>query len=266
VAGHVALLFQTGGDAMAFNSSSYFVGVGTAFAAIAVGFAGGAMITTSTVQPPNRLERVAAGTAPPPSVTSSQASQQGQASQQASVTTPAVQPSPPTVAVAPTPAIVVASAPTVDSPPVPQPQPPAPVVAKIDAANAQQPTNAQQVPQAARSEDAAPAKNERANARPAEQIREASRSADISRETPRKRGDERKFTERKRRQDLDRQNLDEATNVVRQMPRDGAVARVVEEDDASRFNDSAPRRLGLFGSDEDSPRPAPPPRFGLFGQ
>jgi hypothetical protein len=43
------------------------------------------------------------------------------------------------------------------------------------------------------------------------------------------------------------------------------VARVVvEEDEAPRFSDNAPRRLGLFGSDEDSPRPAPP-RFGLFG-
>jgi hypothetical protein len=87
----------------------------------------------------------------------------------------------------------------------------------------------------------------------------------LNREASRKRGDERKFSERKRRQDLERQNLDEATNVVRQMPRDGAVDRVVDEDDAPRIVNSPPRRFGLFGDGEDSPRGAPPPRFGLFG-
>jgi hypothetical protein len=133
-------------------------------------------------------------------------------------------------------------------------------LAKIDAANAQQPTNVQQAPQTARSEDAAPTRTERTNARSVEPNREISRSADINRETSRKRGDERKFSERKRRQDLD-----EATNVDRQMPRDGAIDRVVEEDDAPRVIDGPPRRFGLFGSAEDSPRAPPPPRFGLFG-
>jgi hypothetical protein len=223
---------------MAFSNSSYFAGIGTVVAAISLGFAGGAMITTNAVQPPNRLERVIS-TATPPSapsnVTPASTASSNQASQQASVTTPAVQ---------------------------------SPAVAKIDAVtNVQQPTNAQAPPppQAARNEDSASAKNERANLRSAEPNREASRSADINREASRKRGDERKFSEHKRRQDLERQNLDEATNVVRQMPRGGAVDRVVEEDDAPRFSDSAPRRLGLFGSDEDSPRASPPPRFGLFG-
>jgi hypothetical protein len=87
----------------------------------------------------------------------------------------------------------------------------------------------------------------------------------MNREASRKRTDDRKFAERKRRQDFERQNLDEATNVVRQMPRGGAVDRVVEEDDAPRVIEGPPRRFGLFGSDEDSPR-GPPPRFGLFGQ
>ena len=36
-----------GGNEMAFSGSSYFAGIATAFAAIAVGFAGGAMVTTS---------------------------------------------------------------------------------------------------------------------------------------------------------------------------------------------------------------------------
>jgi hypothetical protein len=245
---------------MAFNSSSYFVGVGTAFAAIAIGFAGGAMITTSTVQPPNRLERVAAGTAAPPSSAPSNATPAsttlpGQASQQASVTTPAPQPQ--AAATAPAPA-VASSAPAADSAPVQQPQPATPAV-KTDAANIQPAP-----PSITKAEDAAPARNERANVRAAEPNRDAARSAEMNREPSRKRGDERKFVERKRRQDLERQNLDEATNVVRQMPRDRAV-EVVDEDDAPRIANGPPRRFGLFRDDEDSPRAAPPPRFGLFG-
>lgn len=43
---------------MAFNTTSFFAGVGTVFAAITIGFAGGAMITTSPKLEPNRLERV----------------------------------------------------------------------------------------------------------------------------------------------------------------------------------------------------------------
>jgi hypothetical protein len=45
---------------MAFSATSFFGGVGTAFVTIAVGFAGGAMITTSSKLEPNRVERVAA--------------------------------------------------------------------------------------------------------------------------------------------------------------------------------------------------------------
>jgi hypothetical protein len=119
-------------------------------------------------------------------------------------------------------------------------------------------------PSITKAEDAAPARNERANVRAAEPNRDAARSAEMNREPSRKRGDERKFVERKRRQDLERQNLDDATNVVRQMPRDRAV-EVVDEDDAPRIVNGPPRRFGLFRDDEDSPRAAPPPRFGLFG-
>jgi hypothetical protein len=107
-------------------------------------------------------------------------------------------------------------------------------------------------------------KSERANVRPADSNREAARSVEVNRETSRKRGDDRKFSERKRRQDLERQNLDDATNVVRQMPRDRTV-EVVDEDDAPRIVNGPPRRFGLFRDDGDSPRAAPPPRFGLFG-
>src|SRR5579863_3862446 len=101
-----------GGDGMAFSGSSYFFGIGTAFAAIAVGFAGGAMITTSTVQPPNRLERVAVGTVVP--------------SEQANRAKPAPQDTPPSQVTAATPL-----APAAD--PQPAPQPAVPAAAKADA-------------------------------------------------------------------------------------------------------------------------------------
>jgi hypothetical protein len=55
---------------MAFSMTSFFAGVGTVFAAIAIGFAGGTMITSSPKLEPNRLERVAASA---PGVTSAAA-------------------------------------------------------------------------------------------------------------------------------------------------------------------------------------------------
>ena len=45
---------------MAFSTSSFLAGVGTVFAAVTIGFAGGAMIATSPKVEPNRVERVAA--------------------------------------------------------------------------------------------------------------------------------------------------------------------------------------------------------------
>ena len=47
---------------MPINTSSYFAGVATAFAAVALGFAGGFIVSNPTqkVEPPNRVERVAA--------------------------------------------------------------------------------------------------------------------------------------------------------------------------------------------------------------
>jgi len=45
---------------MTFNTTSFLAGVGTMFAAVALGFAGGAMITTSPKLEQNRLERFAA--------------------------------------------------------------------------------------------------------------------------------------------------------------------------------------------------------------
>jgi hypothetical protein len=59
---------------MPFNTTSYFAGVATAFAAIALGFAGGFAVSNPTqkVEPPNRVERVAAS-APLPNPQSVQA-------------------------------------------------------------------------------------------------------------------------------------------------------------------------------------------------
>jgi hypothetical protein len=64
-----------------------------------------------------------------------------------------------------------------------------------------------------------------------------------------------------------RQDLDEAANVVRQMPRDRVVDEIVERDEAPRVIEGPPRRFGGFGRDDDAPRVVnePPPRFGLFG-
>ena len=110
---------------------------------------------------------------------------------------------------------------------------------------------------AAPARDAASARNERASARSA---------GEPSREVSRKRADERKYDERKYSDRRRRQDLDEATNAVRQMRRDNTVDEVVEREAAPRFSDGPPRRLEVFG-DDDSPRVVnePPPRFGLFG-
>lgn len=247
---------------MAFSGSSYFFGIGTAFAAIAVGFAGGAMVTTSGVQPPNRLERVAVGTVVP--------------SDQANTAKPASQDPPPSPVTAATP-----PAPAAD--PQPSPQPAAPTAAKTDATNKDAAANVQEQPApspaaknpppspVARSDDTAPAKNERTTVgRAPDPSRDVSRSADPNRDTTRRRADDRKpsddrkFSDRRRRQDQDDRRLDEATNVVRQMPR-GTVVDEVMEQDAPRFV-ARRRHFELFG-DDDGPRMVrePPPRFGFFG-
>lgn len=253
---------------MAFSGSSYFFGIGTAFAAIAVGFAGGAMITTSAVQPPNRLERVSAGPiapsnaeAPPVSAASSKPEQSN------------------TAASRETPASTVTPAPAAD--PQPAPQPKAAVTtntntekADTKAAQEQQTAPAPKNPPApvAKSDDPPAAKSsERTTVgRAPDPSKDVSRSASQSKESTRKRAedrrpsDDRRYSERRRRQDQqdqDQRRLDEATNVVRQMPRGEVVDEMVEPRFAPR-----PRRFGLFG-DDDGPRVInePRPRFGFFG-
>ena len=193
---------------MAFSNSSYFAGVGTVVAAVTLGFAVGAMITSGGVQPPNRLERVAASAVlsasnPPPA-------------------------DPAKAAPAEPPAAVPTQAAADDPRPVVQQPPPSPaIMVRSEAAatpTAQQPSPVPAI--VARSEDAATARNERASAR----------SSEMKRETYRRRDDERKFAERKKRQDIE-----DAANAVRQMRRDGVIGEVVERD--------PPPRLGLFGND-----------------
>ena len=227
---------------MAFSSSSYFAGVATAFVAVAVGFAGGAMVTTSAVQSPNRLERVTSSAPLPPSASSAAPERPDGVSSQPDVTSAqdAVTPSPPATAPSPAADSQPASAkPAVNSG----------TTAKTDAAA----TNIQSAPApSAKRESAASSKNERANAR----------SNDSRRGTYRGRAEDRKFVERKR-----QQNLDEATNIVRQMPHDSAADQViVEREDQPRLVERAPRS-GFFGIEDGPPRLRgdAPARFGFFG-
>jgi hypothetical protein len=230
---------------MPFSSSSYFAGVATAFVAVAVGFAGGAMVTTSPVQSPNRLERVTSRAPLPPSPSDPAPERPHGASSQPDATSVRDAAAPPPPATAPRPAA--------DSQPAGQPASATPALnsgteAKTDAAAA----NVQPAPaSSAKRESAAPSKNERTSAR----------SNDSRRGTYRGRSEDRKFVERKRQQDLD-----EATNAVRQLPRDNAAV-IVEREDSPRLAEERAPRPGFFGIEDGPPRPRgdAPPRFGFFG-
>lgn len=256
---------------MAFSGSSYFAGIGTAFAALALGFAGGAMITNSAVQPPNKLERVNAAKDPP---SADARSSQEQAS---TAKPPSAQDTPPSP--------VVAATPSPAANPQAALQPAAPATPKTDAPKTDAASNVPEQPATtarnsapvSKSEDQTPAKSDRTTvgraadpSRAVDPNKDASRSTDSGRDASRRRADERKpsddrkFSDRRRRQDQDDRRLDEATNVVRQMRPDGPVDVVVGRDDAPRYG-GRPRHFELF-EDDDSPRVIqPPPRFGFFG-
>jgi hypothetical protein len=109
---------------MAFSTTSFFAGVGTVFAAITIGFAGGAMITTSPKLEPNRLERVAASA---PAVTpSAPATRLASIPVATEAKTETPEPAPATDRV-----IATAPAPSAQPSAPPQPQP---VTAKDDSA------------------------------------------------------------------------------------------------------------------------------------
>jgi hypothetical protein len=115
---------------MPFNTTSYFAGVATAFAAVSLGFAGGFIVSNPTqrVEPPNRVERVAAN-APLPNPQGVQAAAPVAQPDTAAPVPPAAAPEP------------AAPQPVAEPPPPAQQQAaeqpaaaPAPVVAKDDAA------------------------------------------------------------------------------------------------------------------------------------
>lgn len=230
---------------MAFSGTSYLAGIGTTVAAIAFGVACGNMITTSTVQPPNRLERQNAGTTARVTIGANSAptNQKPASTDPKKVDTESqAQETPPQTAAA-------------DSQPA---QDPPAAAAKADAATSGKPAPAASNPApAAKSEDAAPVKSERASSGSPDQNRVARKRVE------RRYSDDRK-SERRRRQDQDDRRLNEATNAVRQMPYDTRVDDVVGQQRPPRFGER-PRRYELY---DDDPPPRlvsePPPRFFSF--
>jgi hypothetical protein len=206
---------------MAFSTTSFLAGVGTVFAAIVVGFGGGAMMTSTTRVEPNKLERAAASTPAPSSVITAKA----QAPEVPSTST-ATAPEPQPVAARndaaespPAPDRTIALTPAPASQPVPSQ--PAPVIAK-DIAKNDATSQADTVNKAQDSEpsrDAAPKKPERR----AERHRERRRYQDV----------------------------DSAANAVRQIQRDDYQRDDGQQEVIMRRYES-PRerpRFGFFGDD-----------------
>jgi hypothetical protein len=207
---------------MTFNKSSFFAGVGSVFAAIVIGFAGGAIITGGAgVQPPNRVERVAAG----------------EALQKSSGHAAVASGQPAAVATTPAPEPTMAAAPAPASDPQPMAQRPAPAAPATASNEAAPAPKTQQSPPApaviAKGDDALPVRNDQASDRTAEWKKAAER----------RRAEERKFAERRKRQDIE-----QAANAIRQMKRDGVIDQVVQRDEAPRVE--APR-FGFFGNDDN---------------
>jgi hypothetical protein len=215
--------FRNVETAMAFSTTSFFAGVGTVFAAVTIGFAGGALLTTSSPKmEPNRLERVAASN--PPTVAATKAE------------TPAV-PSVPTIK-AEAPAVPAVPVAKVEAPPVPAVQAaarnetaettamPDRVVAMTPAPASPQVAPAQpQPPVVARKDMASLIDN-------AKRLRETElrKQADL-------RESERRAEQRRRK----RQEIDAAVDAVRRMKRDGVLQEAAQQDEAPRF--------GFFGHD-----------------
>jgi hypothetical protein len=197
---------------MAFSTTSFFAGVGTVFAAVTIGFAGGTLLTTSSPKmEPNRLERVAAST--PPTVAAATKAEtpvvpsvpviKAEAPAVPSVQAAARNETAETTA---TPDRVVAITPAPASPQVaPAPQPP--VVAREDMAS--------QIDNAKRLRET--------ELRKQADLRESERRAE------------------QRRERRKRQEIDAAVDAVRRMKRDGVLQEATQQDEAPRF--------GFFGHD-----------------
>jgi hypothetical protein len=208
---------------MAFSTTSFFAGVGTVFAAVTIGFAGGALLTTSSPKmEPNRLERVAASN--PPTVAAATKAE-----------TPAV------------PSVPVVKAEAAAVPSVPVAKVEAPAVPAVQAArNEMAETTA--TPDRVVAMTPAPASPQVAPAQPqppvvaredmASQIDNAKRL----RETElRKQADSRESDRRAEQRRRKRQEIDAAVDAVRRMKRDGVLQEAAQQDEGPRF--------GFFGRD-----------------
>jgi hypothetical protein len=202
---------------MAFSTTSFFAGVGTVFAAMVVGFGGGAMMTSTTRVEPNKLERAAASTPAPSPVVTAKA-QAPEVPSTSTATAPEPQPAAARNDAAespPAPDRTVALTPTSASQPVPSQ--PAPVIAKNDATS--QAETVKKVQDGESSREAAPKKPERHAER---------------------------HRERRRRQDVE-----SAANAVRQIQRDDYQRDDGQQEVIMRRYES-PRespRFGFFGDD-----------------
>jgi hypothetical protein len=196
---------------MAFNTTSFFAGVGTMFAAVTIGFAGGAMLTSSPKVEPNRVERVAANT--PATIPAA-----------AKAETPAVPSIANVKAETPTvPPVLTAKNETPETPAAPDR-----VVSTTPASAAQVvPPQAQPVvsKEVVREDVASQIDN-------AKKIREGE-----LRKQAEFRESERRVEQRRRK----RQEIDAAVSAVRRMQRDGVLQEASQQDDSPRF--------GFFGRD-----------------
>jgi hypothetical protein len=184
---------------MAFSTTSFFAGVGTVFAAISIGFAGSAMITTSPRLELNRLKRVAASA---PAVTPA---------------SKAETPAPPlatgtkteTTETAPATDRVIAMAPAPSAQPTAPPQV-QPAKAEDDG------DNASQIGSSGKIRESEPRREEPRREKES-RMQRAERRAE-ARPQPRK-----------------RQEIEAAANAVRQMQRDDAMQDVSQRNDSPRL-------------------------------
>ena len=220
---------------MAFSTTSFFAGVGTVFAAVTIGFAGGALITTSPKPEPNRLERVAASNPVTP-VTVAAAPK----TESAVPSVPAARAEAPPVPAAP---IVKAETTTAPSTPMAKTETPDNnVTAERVISMTQAPTSPQSTAQPpASAQVVAPAlppvvaKDDTASAiENAKKVRESE-----LRKQAEWRASERRAEQRRRKH----QEIEAAVNAVKRMQRDGVLQQVSQEqqDDTPRF--------GFFGRD-----------------
>jgi hypothetical protein len=185
---------------MAFNTTSFFAGVGTMFAAVTIGFAGGAMLTSSPKVEPNRVERVAANT--PATIPAAAKAETPAVPSVSNVKeeTPVV---PPLIAKNETPETPAAPDRVVSTVPAPAaqvvPPQPQPVVAREDVAS--QIDNAKKIREG-----------------------ELRKQAEF-------RESERRVEQRRRK----RQEIDAAVSAVRRMQRDGVLQEASQQQESPRF-------------------------------